>query len=574
MEIAKKLSEVNNKVDRQGVELNSKFESMSTRMRYVEGILASPSVNNNPCRLPGKAIQNPKKYATSHSITITHDRELPTRYVPTSNTEDSVILEGENFYQDDVLANNPIEEPILTSQPTRPQAPLATPFVEKLEATKTKDTVFVPLPYKPLLPFPGRFKKVLVAKYRALLEKHIKDMPLVDCLALIPDEQKYVKDLITERIKEVQGMVVLSHECNAITQKKIVQEKLEDPGSFTLPCSIRQLTFNNCLCDLGDFVSLMPLSVVKKLGFVQYKPCDLTLILADRTSKRPFGLLEDVLVMINRVEVPTDFVVLEMDEESKDPLILGRPFLASVGAVIDVKQGKINLNLGEDVKMKFDIRDAMKKPTIEGQTFLVEEMDQLGNELLEELVYRDHLQTTLTKSSEAGFLSKIEDVTLNEEGSIDTRLECSTKQLNSSMRESNDWLELKERSKWHDRVIRELTHTVKELKDQVKELHGKANQAPLDIKEVPNDEGPHRSASSPSHEPMENKRRKSARTVHSSTKGRIMSGWRTHECHAPQHVGVAIELNDEEMARPHQEPVMPAEYTQAYMDDYISRTFY
>lgn len=338
----------------------------------------------------------------------------------------------------------------------------------------------------------------------------------MDCLALVPNKHKYVKDLITERIKEVQGMVVLSHKCSAITQKKIVQEKLEDPGSFTLPSSIRQLPFNNCLCDLGASVSIMPLFVARKLGFVQYKPCDLTLILADRTSRRPFGLLEGVSVMINGVEVSTDFVVLEMDEESKDPLILGRPFLASGGAVIDVKKGKINLNLGEDFKMKFEIRDTMKKPTIEGQTFLVEEMGQLANELLEELTDKDHLQTALTKSSEAGFLSsetlsyemsldshnrvpgseifkgvivlEREDVALNEEGSIDTRLECSTKQLKSSMRTSYDWLELKERSKWHNRAIRELTHTVKELKDQVKELHGKANKAPLDIKDFPNDE--------------------------------------------------------------------------------------
>ena len=148
-----------------------------------------------------------------------------------------------------------------------------------------------------------------------------------------------------------------SHECSAIIQQKIVQEKLEDPGSFTLPCSIRQLTFSNSLCDLGASVSIMPLSMARKLGFVQYKPCDLTLILADRTSRRPFGLLEDVPVMINGVEVPIDFVVLEMDEESKDPLILGRPFLASAGAVIDVKQGKINLNMGEDFKMNYEIRD-------------------------------------------------------------------------------------------------------------------------------------------------------------------------------------------------------------------------
>jgi len=68
MEIAKKMSVVNNQVDRQGVELNSKFESMSTRIRYVEGILASPSVNNNLCQLPGKAIQYLKEYATEDSV--------------------------------------------------------------------------------------------------------------------------------------------------------------------------------------------------------------------------------------------------------------------------------------------------------------------------------------------------------------------------------------------------------------------------------------------------------------------------------------------------------------------------
>jgi len=139
MEIAKKLSEVNYKVDRQGVELNNKFESMSTRMRYVECILASPSVNTNPCQLPGNAIQNPKEYATAHAITITHDRELPTRYVPTSNTEDTVILEGEDFYQDDVLANNTIEEPILTSNPLDHKLPQLLSLLKnrKLQRPKT-----------------------------------------------------------------------------------------------------------------------------------------------------------------------------------------------------------------------------------------------------------------------------------------------------------------------------------------------------------------------------------------------------------------------------------------------------
>jgi len=72
--------------------------------------------------------------------------------------------------------------------------------------------------------------------------------------------------------------------------------------------------------------------------------------------------------MINGVKVPIDFVVLEMDEESKNLLILGTPFLASVGAVIDVRYGKIDLNLGRHVKLQFDINKSPTKSPIEGKT--------------------------------------------------------------------------------------------------------------------------------------------------------------------------------------------------------------
>jgi len=272
----------------------------------------------------------------------------------------------------------------------------------------------------------------------------------------------------------------------------------------------------------------MPLTITRKLGFVQYKPCDLSLILADRTLRKPYGMLEDLPIKINGVEVPTDFIVLEMDEEPKDPLILGRPFLATVGAVIDVKQGKIDLNLGKDFKMKFDIKDDMKKPTIDGHTFLVDEKGQLAKELLEEPASKDQVETALTRIGEARHLpsetlsydksldshkavvgteffgSKTEVRASNKEISTHTRplcstvnssnlstcpeKSCSTKQLQSRILQSNDWLVLKEKSIWQDKTIRELTHTVRELKNQIKELHGKAYEAPLDIKDVPNDE--------------------------------------------------------------------------------------
>jgi len=102
MESAKKIADLNNKVDRQFNELSSRLESLNTRVRYLDGVTTSPPVTNNPGQLPGKAIQNPKEYATAHAITIRHERELPTQHVSTSNTEDSVIQEGEASTQIEV----------------------------------------------------------------------------------------------------------------------------------------------------------------------------------------------------------------------------------------------------------------------------------------------------------------------------------------------------------------------------------------------------------------------------------------------------------------------------------------
>ncbi|OAO90564.1 hypothetical protein AXX17_AT5G31530 [Arabidopsis thaliana] len=114
--------------------------------------------------------------------------------------------------------------------------------------------------------------------------------------------------------------------------------------------------------DTRAFVSLMPLSKAKRLGVMEYKFCNLALLLADGSVAHPHGLKENLPAKIRNVEIPTDFVVLDIDEEGKDPLILGRPFLASVGAVIDVKNGNIDLNLEKCIKMEFDISNASGKP--------------------------------------------------------------------------------------------------------------------------------------------------------------------------------------------------------------------
>ncbi|KAG7588690.1 Reverse transcriptase domain [Arabidopsis suecica] len=402
MVLDKKLADIQNKVDCSYNDLNVKFEALNSKVKYMESQAASTSAPKHPGQLPGKAIQNPREYA--NAIQLRSGRELRARPNQDPITEDSEIQEGEDSIQNEI----PVEDTTKLDQDTPPRDQAKSPQIKEPVVDKSKKKAFVPPPYKPKIPFPGRFKRDIIEKYRAMFAKHIKElevrMPLIDAFMLIPDSHKFLKDMVMERIQEVQGMVVLSHECSAIIQKKIIPKKLGDPGSFTLPCSLGPLFFSKCLCDLGESVSLMPLSVARRLGFNKYKSCQIQLILADRSVRVPHGMLEDLPVKIGRVEIPTDFVVLEMDEEPKDPLILGRPFLATAGALIDVRRGKIDLNLGDDFKMTFDITKTMKKPTIDGQVFYIEEMDRLADELLEELTEEDYLQSALTKDGEEGFL--------------------------------------------------------------------------------------------------------------------------------------------------------------------------
>ncbi|GJY92503.1 mitochondrial proton/calcium exchanger protein-like protein isoform X1 [Tanacetum coccineum] len=114
-----------------------------------------------------------------------------------------------------------------------------------------------------------------------------------------------------------------SHIDNSIPQKE------KDPGSFTLPCFINNVFFDNALVDLGASVSVMPLSTYLNLGLGELAHTKLTVELADKTVKYPKGIAENVLVGIGKFVFPVDFIILDMPEDIKVPLILRRPFLSS-----------------------------------------------------------------------------------------------------------------------------------------------------------------------------------------------------------------------------------------------------
>ncbi|GJW10949.1 reverse transcriptase domain-containing protein [Tanacetum coccineum] len=148
------------------------------------------------------------------------------------------------------------------------------------------------------------------------------NVPLVDVLVGIPNYGKFLKDLINNKHKIEQIFAAfLSDESSAMIQNKVTP-KLEDPGSFLIPCNFK--TFSS-----------------------------------DRSFQYPVGIAENMLVEVGKFTFPVDFLILEIKEDSKVPLILGRPFLHTADAVIQVKQKQLNLGVGSE-RMIFNIDFAMK----------------------------------------------------------------------------------------------------------------------------------------------------------------------------------------------------------------------
>ena len=98
------------------------------------------------------------------------------------------------------------------------------------------------------------------------------------------------------------------------------------------------------LCDLGASVSTIPKSLCDVLGLIDIEECSLNLHLADSTIKKPMGRINDVIILANRNYVPIDFIVLSIDCNPSCPIILGRPFLHTIGAMIDMKKAILNFS--------------------------------------------------------------------------------------------------------------------------------------------------------------------------------------------------------------------------------------
>ncbi|XP_070005163.1 uncharacterized protein [Nicotiana sylvestris] len=151
--------------------------------------------------------------------------------------------------------------------------------------------------------------------------------------------------------------IKMTHQVRAIVHSMAL--KLEDLGAFTIPCTIGSEDFSKPLCDLGESINLMPYSVFKTLGTGQPRPTSMRLQMADRTMKRPLCVIDDVIVLVDKFILPSNFVILDCEVEYEVPIILGRPFLATGKALVDVEAGELTFRVGDD-KVVYHVCKSMK----------------------------------------------------------------------------------------------------------------------------------------------------------------------------------------------------------------------
>ncbi|CAL9024852.1 unnamed protein product [Prunus brigantina] len=193
-------------------------------------------------------------------------------------------------------------------------------------------------PYTPPIPFLGRLAK----------SKQDKNMPAYG---------KFFKELNTYKRKYGPNeKVMVSENVSAVLQRKL-PPKLKDPGSFSIDITIGGKLVEKAMLDLGASINLMPYSVYLQLGLGELKATTISLQLADRSVKYPRGIVEDILVQVDKLILPADFVVLDMEEapihDRELPILLGRPFMATAKTIIDVQNGLLTMTvLGETVQFK------------------------------------------------------------------------------------------------------------------------------------------------------------------------------------------------------------------------------
>ncbi|GKB08040.1 reverse transcriptase domain-containing protein [Tanacetum coccineum] len=240
--------------------------------------------------------------------------------------------------------------------------------VEEIPTKGTKnieEPSFVANKAKPSLPYPSRLNKqkirekddILASKFMEIFRNLHFELSFADALIHMPKFASMFKKMLNNKDKLIElTKTPLNENCSAVVLKKL-PEKLGDPGRFLIPCDFLEFDSYLALADLGASINLMPLSIWKKLQLPGLTETKMVLELADRTISKPTGVAENVFVKVGKFYFPADFVVLDFIADPRVPLILGRPFLRTAHALIDVYEGEITLR-NDDQSLTLKCGDA------------------------------------------------------------------------------------------------------------------------------------------------------------------------------------------------------------------------
>ena len=237
----------------------------------------------------------------------------------------------------------PVDPALVKSAPT-----VADPPQEEQPASREEVKIIVPPPFPQAL----RKKKSSVNQIEMLeVLRQVKvNIPLLDMIKQVPIYAKFLKDLCTvKRGLNVNKKAFLTEQVSAIIECK-TPVKYKDPGCPIISVNIGGISVEKALLDLGASVNLLSYSMYKQLGLGELKPTSITLSLADRSIKIPKGTIKDILIQVDIFYYPVDFVVLDTEPVAVGAnhvaIILGRPFLATLNALINCRNGVMQLTFG------------------------------------------------------------------------------------------------------------------------------------------------------------------------------------------------------------------------------------
>ncbi|CAL8988240.1 unnamed protein product [Prunus brigantina] len=390
----------------QQMQTNQNLQNAVNKLEVQVGQIASSMSNRASGTFPSQTEVNPRHQEHAKAVHILRSGKQVDNKVGDANEEQE---DGENVE----ILQPPHGQPTgSTKQPLNAPGKSTGPKV----SSNANQVPISTNAFRPIAPFPSRLSKSKkdqgLDEIMETFKKVQINIPLLNAIAQIPKYAKFLKDLCTNkrRFKEHE-QVALSEEVSAVLQRKL-PPKLKDPGSFSIPCTVGDFKFQKALLDLGASINLMPYHVYEKLNLGELQATSVSIQLADRTIRYPKGILEDVLVKVEELILPADFLVLEMEEapihDNQLPLILGRPFMATAGAIIDVKKGTLTMNVFDET-IAFKVFEASKFPSDEHEVFQLDAIDTMVKEALP-MSYLEPIEACITQSLRKEEVDSLETV--------------------------------------------------------------------------------------------------------------------------------------------------------------------